>query len=123
MMNNIIRRQDLKEKLLQWQEGQITAHELNNWAGENYPNDDVEYEDWDEAEEYSVANEVLAALDMMDMNLMTPEDVPAYLDFLETPPAMFDEGYKKLQKYLEQIDIKRRAAALVADSFYERFCQ
>jgi hypothetical protein len=109
--------------LLQWQEGQITPRELNNLAGENYPNDEVEYEDWDEAETNSVTNEVLAALDMMDINLMTPEDVPAYLDFIETPPASFEEGYKKLQQYLKQINIKKRAAPLVADPLYERFCQ
>lgn len=121
-MKKILRRKDLKEKLLLWQQGVITAHELNDWAGENYPNDDVEYEDWDAAEEYSVTNEVLAALDMMDMNLMTLEDVPAYLSFLETPPASFEEGYNKHQKYLEQIDINKRAAALVTDPFYERFC-
>jgi len=118
-----ITRKDLKEKLLRWREGQITAQELNDWAGRNYPNDDVEYEDWDEAEENSVTNEVLAALDMMDMNLMTPKDVSAYLDFLETPPSAFEEGYKQLQQYLNQIDIKKRAAVLVTDPFYERFCR
>jgi len=122
-MKRIITRKDLKEKLLQWQAGQMTAHDLNDWVGSNYPNEEVEYEDWDETEEFSVTNEVLAALDMMDMNLMTLEDVPAYLDFLETPPASFEEGYKELQQYLEQIDLKKRAAALVADPFYERFCQ
>lgn len=122
-MKKILSREDLKEKLLQWQEGQITAQELNNWAGENYPNDDVDYEDWDEAEAHSVTNEVLAALDMMDMNLMTSEDVPAFLDFLETPPASFEEGYKKFQRYQEQIDIKKRAADLVTEPFYERFCR
>jgi len=122
-MKMIISRKDLKEKLLQLQEGRITALELNDWAGGNYLNDEIDYEDWDEAGEDSVTNEVLAALDMMDMNLMTPEDVPAYLDFLETPPAAFEEGYKKLQQYLNRIDIKKRAAALVTDPFYERFCQ
>jgi hypothetical protein len=101
----------------------MTAHELHEWAEGNYLNDGVQYEDWDEIEEHSVTNEVLAELDMMDMNLMTTEDVPAYLDFLETPPALFEEGYKRLQQCLEQIDIKKRAAALSADPFYERFCQ
>ena len=122
-MKRIICRKDLKEKLLQWQKGQMTAHELHEWAEGNYLNDDVECEDWDEIEEHSVTNEVLAELDMMDMNLMTTEDVPAYLDFLETPPASFEEGYKKLQQYLKQNDMKKRAAALSADPFYARFCQ
>jgi hypothetical protein len=122
-MKKVISRKDLREKLLQWQGGRMTAPELNDWAVENYLNDDVEYEDWDEAEENSVTNEVLGALDMMDIDLMTPEDIPAYLDFLETPPASFEEGYKKLQQYLEKIDIKKRAAALVTDPFYERFCK
>jgi len=122
-MKRIISRKDLREKLLQWQDGRITAPELNDWAGGNYPNDEIEYEDWDETGENSVTNEVLAALDMMDMNLMAPEDIPVYLDFLETPPAAFEEGYKKLQQYLNQIDINKRAADLVTDQFYERFCQ
>jgi 23S rRNA A2030 N6-methylase RlmJ len=122
MMRKIIKRKDLKEKLLQWQQGEITAHELNDWAGENYPNDEIEYEDWDDAESNSVTNEVLAALDMMDMNLMTPEDVPAFLNFLETDPVSFEDGYEKLQSYLKQIDIKKRSAVLAVDPFYERFC-
>jgi len=121
-MKKIISRKELKEKLLQWQEGQITAHELNDWAGQHYPNDDVEYDDWDDTEN-SVTNEVLAALDMMDMNLTTPEDVPAYLKFLETPIDSFDEGFRKLQQYIKQINIKERAAALAANPFYEKFCQ
>jgi hypothetical protein len=122
-MKKVISRKDLREKLLQWQGGRMRAPELNDWAVENYLNDDVEYEDWDEAEENSVTNSVLGALDMMDIDLMTPEDIPTYLDFLETPPASFEEGYKKLQQYLEKIDIKKRAAALVTDPFYERFCK
>ena len=101
----------------------MTARELNAWAGENYPGDCVDYDDWDERGDNSCINEVLAALDSMDMNLMTAEDVPAYLDFLETSPDSFEKGYMKLRQYLDHIDLKKRAAALMADPFYERFCR
>ncbi len=49
MMKKIISRKKLREKLQQWQEGRITAPELNDWAGRNYPSDKIDYEDWDEA--------------------------------------------------------------------------
>jgi len=123
IMKKIITRNELRDLLTKWQRGQITAEELNSLAGELYPNDEVGYEDWEADGESSVTNEVLAALDMMDMNLMVPEDVPAYLEFLNTPLGSFKEGYSKLRQCLQHINIEDRQVALSKIPFYKAFCE
>lgn len=120
-MKKIITRENLKETLRRWQTGELTARDVNNWADSIYPNDDVDYEDWDKEEKHSVTNEVLAALDCMDMNLMTAKDIPAYLLFLDTPKNEFEKGYSELQKYLRGININERQKQLVDDDFYAPF--
>lgn len=102
-----ITREDIKNILMSWQKGDISAHEIHQWASDNYPNDDVEYNDWEGNEEESVSNEVLAALDMMDMNLTTTKDIPAFLEFLATPIGEITEGLKKLGKYHNSININK----------------
>lgn len=121
-MQKVITRKELRELLTQWQQGQITAEQLNGFAGELYPNDDVDYEDWEGDGENSVTNEVLAALDMMDMNLVVPEDVPAYLEFLNTPVGLFNEGYSKFRQHLQDVNIEERQKALSEIPFYKAFC-
>ncbi len=122
-MQTIITRSDIIAKLLEWQEGKLTAEDLNNWAVRFYLHDDVDYSDWEgDEEERSVTNEVLAQLDSIDMNLMIPDDVPAYLEFLDTPLGKFEDGYAKLESYLNSIDYKERARLLAGNEFYAPFC-
>ena len=122
-MTKIITRNDVENILIQWQKCQIKAQDLHDWAENLYLKDGIDYEDWEQDESYSVTNEVLGALDMMDMNLMTPEDVPAYLEFLKTPLGCYNEGYSKLEQYLQQIDVEERRRLLSENPFYSIFCK
>lgn len=120
-MKEIITRQQIKDLLIQWRGGELTEAQLHKWAESKYQNDNVEYTDWEN--DNSVSNEVLAALDMMDMNLMTKEDIKYYLEFLETPSGNFDEGIKKLGNNLKTVELLQRKKALAANPFYENFCK
>jgi len=100
----------------------MSAQEINDWAFENYQSDSVDYEDWESNEEYSVINEILAKLDMMDMNLTTTDDIPAFLQFLETPIGEFQKGYAELEKYLNSVNYKQRQASLSGTEPYDKFC-
>jgi len=122
-MQKILTRNELRVLLTQWEQGQITTEELNGFAGELYPNEEVDYEDWETDGENSVTKEVLAALDMMDMNLMVPEDVPVYLEFLNTPLGSYTDGYLRLRQYLQCVNIKKRQKALSEIPFYKAFCE
>lgn len=49
---------------------------------------------------------------MMDVDLTTVDDIDAFVEFLKTPLGKFDEGYKKLDSYLNSIDRKARKEQL-----------
>ncbi len=100
----------------------MSAKDVHVWAEHHYQNDAFDFEDWEGEEENSVSNEVLAHLDMLDMNLLVPEDIPSYLAFLSTPRGSFDEGFSKLERYLGTVDIEARRVQLKGTSPYQPFC-
>ena len=67
-------REQVRNKLRDWRDGNISTQEIYEWAGSLYPNTECEYEDWEVKESNSVTNEVLAALDMVNKNLNIPGD-------------------------------------------------
>jgi hypothetical protein len=68
------------QKLRDWAGGHTSTEEIQSWACDAYMHDEVDFADW-EKEDDSVTKEVVAALDMLDMNLVLPEDEPIYLEF------------------------------------------
>lgn len=114
-------RKELVDILNKWMAGTLTANEVHKWADDRYP--DVEFDDYEGEEDSSVANEVMGHLDMLNMNLMTAEDIPIYLRFLQTPIGMFDQGYRQFEKETSGIDMLARSRQLKGDPLYERFCK
>jgi hypothetical protein len=117
----VVTRGEIAETLRRWQAAELTAREVYDWAQELYRPGRAEFDDW-EADDSSAANEVLGALDQLPMNLILPEDMPAYLEFLKTPSGRFAEGYERFQAALDRIDYAARARSLRDDDFYGRFC-
>ncbi|MFC4348641.1 hypothetical protein ACFO5Q_12375 [Kordiimonas lipolytica] len=122
-MTQIISRANIKEVLERWAEGTLSAEEVHAWAGQHYQNRAYDFEDREDQEENSVSNEVLAQLDMLDMNLLVPEDIPSYIEFLSTPLGGFDDGYSKLKAYLGTVNIDVRREQLKGTSPYQPFCR
>jgi hypothetical protein len=123
MHSQLLTRADLTAILTRWLNGDLTADQVHQWAEERAASSRFEVDDWEEAESKSVANEVLMALDMLDMNLMLPEDIAFYLEFLSTPEGHFDTGYRKWQDALQRIDYSSRKEALQAIPLYAPFCK
>jgi hypothetical protein len=121
-MREIITREQLRSLLIQWRNSALSEKQLHEWAENKYQNHEVDYSDW-ENDDNSVTNEVLATLDMMDMNLMTKEDIKYYLDFLDTPLGQFAAGLKKLEDNLKAINFTQRKKSLANNQFYEKFCR
>ena len=113
-----ITREEVRSKLCDWRDGKISAQEIFEWAGSLYPNTEYEYEDWEGDESNSATNEVLAALDMMNINLNTPEDAEI---FISTPLGEFESGFALLQRRLNSIDYDLRRKTLRDDPFYAPF--
>jgi len=119
----IITRKHVIDILSKWQSGQLSASEVHNWAENKYLKSGIDYEDWEDNDDESVTNEVLANLDTLDMNLVTKEDIPIFLEFLKTPNGKFKQGYKKLKDSLNTIDIVKRKEKLSNNPLYLRFCK
>jgi hypothetical protein len=121
--SKIITREQLCKILEDWQSGRVTAKQVHDWAQDRFWPGEVNYADWEDDANNSAAKEVLGDLDNLDMNLMTSEDIPIYLEFLQTPRGSFAQGYKKLEAALEAVDFKERQTRLKDDPLYEAFCK
>lgn len=116
-----ITRDDIRSKLLDWQEGVLTARQIHDWANRLCADESCEFDDQEGDE--SVASETLFLLDVLDMNLSTAEDVPLYLRLLSTPPGSFSAGLKDFEKKFGQRDIGRRKKLLKSDPLYSGFTE
>jgi len=97
--------------LRRWQSGELSASSLHAWAEQTYGVDAWEPES-------EAVNEVLARLDMMDMILLTPEDVPVLVKALRSKDFI-----RVLDGHFAEIDIDSRKAALANDPMYAPFCK
>jgi hypothetical protein len=62
-------------------------------------------------------NEVLANLDMLNINLVTPEDIPTLLAALRA-----DNFEALLSDHFATVDLASRRSQLAAIPLYARFC-
>jgi hypothetical protein len=119
-MERELSRGEIAEVLRRWQAGLLTAEQVHEWAEERYFPGHLDFDD--EEDDRSVASEVMGYLDMLNMNLMVVEDVPIFLEFLETPAGRFAEGYGKFREALDRIDMRARQRELAHIPFYAPFC-
>lgn len=73
---NIVTRHNLRDLLVSWQAGKVSTLEVQAWADDRYQMDDWDSED-------DVTNEVLSFIAMLDINLITVNEVPLLLQALE----------------------------------------
>jgi hypothetical protein len=101
----------VESKLREWQAGEITAAEVHDWAENTYAVSSS-------APESDAVSEVLAQLDMLDMNLVTPDDIPVLLAALrsELPETLLGEHFAK-------VDLNLRRSQLSAVPLYAPFCR
>ncbi|MBL6990994.1 MAG: hypothetical protein ISR65_14510 [Bacteriovoracaceae bacterium] len=71
----------------------------------------------------SVAKEVLQHLESLNMNLVTTEDIPLMLYFLNVPNGHFAEGRARWDNDREKIDYSSRKKTLKCKALYKKFCK
>jgi hypothetical protein len=64
---------------------------------------------------------VLAAIDMLDINLTTKEDAEIYIEFLETPLGAYPNGHSRMKEKIRLIDFDGRKRSLRAVAPYSSF--
>jgi hypothetical protein len=106
----------LKKLLSLWREGQLSPREVRDRAEEMWASN--EWGVFSETDDRSIPVEVLAQLDAMNLQWITADDVPALLNFLNTPPGHASEGWKWWRRYWDTIDFPARRRLLAGEPFY-----
>lgn len=119
-MSLVISRHDLVQLLERWQCKEIDAAVVCAWVEARWPRQDISFMDREGA--LSVAREVLEELDLLMVHLLTPEDVPALLELLATPPAAGAAAIEHFRRYRAAIDRPARSRKLRKDPLYSPFC-
>ena len=117
----IVTREETREKLREWQSGDISTDAIQTWASERWMSDHHTYEDWEYDGEVSASNDVLAAIDMLDINLTTKEDAKIYIEFLDTPLGEYPKGHSRMKEKIRLIDFDARKQSLRDIAPYSSF--
>ncbi|RZI45291.1 hypothetical protein EDM53_05475 [Rickettsiales endosymbiont of Peranema trichophorum] len=111
--------QEVRQKIIDWRDGVMTTEEIQGWGEEKYTSNDLRNASLSEREHFIVI-EVLQYLEFINMNLVTKDDIPHILEFIDG--ADHNDAYKKWNEYLNNIDYKSRADLLKGEAFYEDYC-
>ena len=116
MSRPFVTRADLRLLLSRWQTGELPAASIHEWAEERFATDRWEPED-------DVVNEVLGTLDMLDINLVTIDDIPVLLKALEMGPGSLEGAAQLLEDHWKGISMPQRANSLVTNPLYSSFAK
>jgi hypothetical protein len=100
-MSTVIVREDLRSLLENWQSGKLSSGQVHEWAEARFATDAWECED-------DVANEVLGSLDVLDMNLLTHDDVPVLQAMLQLPAGQAKKAADLLHAHFEGLSCRDR---------------
>ncbi|WP_152541368.1 hypothetical protein [Kallotenue papyrolyticum] len=117
---NTIERETLRTLLRKWQAGELTDLQVYAEAEalwEQFP----EVPQFSQDDPRSINVEVLLNLTLLYQQLITPQDIPALLAFLDTPPGKEKEGWQKLHDYWDHIDFEQRRKELLNHPYYSKY--
>ena len=109
---------DVDEALLHWQDRRWNASQLKAWVETvRAPGSDGNGDGDGDA----IVKEVLAEVDLLEVSLLTRDDVPALQAFLHA--ASLADATREWTLYKSRIDLDARSKALRRDRFYRPFCR
>jgi hypothetical protein len=109
----------LKDILIKFEKGEITSTEriyysddIEDYIYEKYTDTDRTYYPYlTEDDPRSIGIEVLEHFNFTNSNFeMLPEDVPHFVEFLDTPLGKEKDGWEKFKAYIDQFDLDERLA-------------
>ncbi len=112
-----LQRQQVRDLLDRWQRGEIDerkVHEEAEVLWDRY----IPAEKYDRVSPQSIALDVLSSLETLNVQLVTPEDIPAMFRFLETPADQERLGWQAWYQYWQNIDYNRRRQSLRDNQYY-----
>lgn len=107
----------LRGLLGRWRAGEVDERFVHEEAERLWDAND-QWPQYEESDPRSIALEVLSQLEVLNHQLITPEDIPAILDFLETPPGEEEAAWEKWRAHWKSVDYQERRAALASTPYY-----
>ncbi len=122
----LVEDENYKLHLLKWQEWQKMTFEekciyeqadrrITKVEGKNDPFENKIYPVGDTT---SIVLEIISNLEILNHQLITADDIPAMLDFLDTPAGKEQEGWTKWKIYMGSIDWNQRKLELKGNCYY-----
>jgi hypothetical protein len=109
-------REVIRNLLEQWRSNEINEREVHEEAERLL--DEHGWIEYPENDGRSVAMEVLSQLAILNRQLVTQEDIPAMLGFLNTPPDETSKGWQTWRRYWNSIDYEKRREELKQNPYY-----
>lgn len=109
-------RRRLLDLLDKWEEGILSEVEVHEQAEKLWEQND--WPDYDEGDSRSIGIEVLSQLEILNHQLITKEDIPAILHFLETPEGRERDGWDAWRRYWNNLDFTARKERLKNLPYY-----
>jgi hypothetical protein len=113
---NSLDREQLRTLLVDWRDGRRTARQLHEDAEALM--ESIGWKDLPQSNPQSIQYEVLSQLDALNVQLITIDDVEAFLEFLETPEGKEEEAWAHWDAYWSSLDFSARREALHNDPYY-----
>jgi hypothetical protein len=112
-----IERNRITTLLHQWEEGIIDERQVHEQA-EECLEQLSELPSYAEENPRSIPLEVLVQLDALNHQLITTDDIPAILTFLNTPLGKEPIGWAFWRKYWDDLDLEHRREELKSNPYY-----
>jgi hypothetical protein len=110
-MAEVVTRQEIIELLNSWRAGKLDAQYVYDWANQRYATEHWNAED-------DIVNEVLSELDILDINLITTDDIPVFMEVLALPPGQVDDATVRLKDHASTFNLEARKQQCRKDPFY-----
>lgn len=107
----------LRSLLERWQAGEVDERFVHEEAERLWGHRD-EWPLYRETDPRSIPLEVLEQLEILNHQLITREDVPTMLAFLDTPPGEQTRGWAAWRRHWQEVDIDARRTALAHNPYY-----
>ncbi len=106
----------LTRELKRWSDSEIDEGHIHEWAEELL--EKIGWVQYDNDDPRSVPMEVLAQLDILNVQLIAQEDVPAFLRFLKLGQEEPLKAWAQWAEYWDQLDMTVRKSELSENQFY-----
>lgn len=107
----------LRSLFEQWSSGEVDEREVHE-AAQRIRDSDDNWPEYPKHDPRSIAVEVLTQLDLLNHQLITREDIPTILEFLDTPAGAESDGWERWRDYWAEADLGARSSALQDDPYY-----